>query len=149
MSQVTVNHGAINRFFAIRPLGGTGFAGGGGTGSARVLAQRMATQARQNASGGVVRSRSGILAQSVRPIVRETPIGVEIGVGTTVEYGGFLERGVPGQHIIAPRRIDRLLASAPGHPDPLRGPRRFVIHPGIPAKHWLRQAVDSVIGRRF
>lgn len=144
MSRVTVNPGAIDRFFAARPLAGAGFPGLR-TGSAELLAARMARVARRNASGQVVRARTGDLANSVRGIVRPHPRGgTEIGVGTTLEYGAYLENGTEGQYIIAPRRIDRLLVSAPGHPDPLRGPRRFVIHPGIQAEGWLRQAVNDV-----
>lgn len=115
----------------------------------RILAERMAEQARRNASGELLRRRTGLLAESVRPIVRLDPLsdGVRVGVGSLAPYAGYLEHGTGPHPIVARNR--RFLASRADNPDPLERPRRGVNHPGNEPKHWLRAAVMSVIGRPF
>ena len=144
MTRISINRGAIERRFSGIPLSGGGF----GTASAQRLADRMAAQARRNASGQLLRERSGQLKDSVRPIVRTDPRtgATEIGVGSTAPYAGHLEHGTPA-HTISARR-GGFLVSEPGHPDPLRKRMRSVNHPGFAAKRWLASAVASVVGRR-
>lgn len=107
----------------------------------------MVAEARRNASGQVVKGRTGELARSVVPILRPFIGGdTEIGVGTTLKYGQYLEEGTE-LHVIAPRNIAGMLASDSSNPSPLRAPRRFVIHPGNDAKRWLHKAVFGVLRR--
>ena len=145
MSRVTINRVGIENFFARTPLAGVGFAGLK-SGSAERLADQMVREAEKNVTGAVVRGRSLRLYTSLQPIVRGSRRGgIEVGVGSTAPYAGHIEKGT-GAHAIRPRRR-KYLVSAPGHPDPLRGRRRIVNHPGNPPFEPLRKAVNTVIGR--
>jgi hypothetical protein len=147
VSQVRVNQTAIRLFLA-----GHAPARAGRNPlrrPAEQLAAQMVAKARRNASGEILRQRSGTLAASVVPIIRQDPVsGVfEVGVGSTAPYSDFLESGTTGPYPIVPHPPRRFLASRADNPDPLRNPQRSVEHPGIVGKHWLRAAVNSVIGR--
>ena len=95
--------------------------------------------------------RSGKLADSVVAFVEPDPRrpnqGFRVVLGTTLEYGGFLERGTPG-HFIFPRRF-RYLKSRPDHP-PNRNPLENrvyggVYHPGFAGKLWLRRSLNIAV----
>ena len=116
----------------------------------------MALQARLNT--GRFDQRTSALVRSVVPIVRMGRGGdVEVGVGTTVEHGRWLEIGTD-PHFISPRRVvDRkgrpYLQHNPNSPRrPLREEwilqrrhYRPLPHPGNEARHWLSDAVRQVI----
>lgn len=154
MSTVTLNHGAISRFFQNRV--GVGGVGNAGMRTEAVrLAEAMAREARRSArSGELFRRRTGEVADSVHAIVRTSAkSGVtEVGVGTTSKVGGYLEKGTE-PHIISARPgalATAFLRSAPGHPDPLINFNiTHVNHPGNRAYRWLRKAVDDVLARRL
>lgn len=163
VSRVTINHGNIRSHMQAAPLRGTGVTsgrGGIGRGEADALASRMALQARINATQ--FDQRTGALIGSVVPIVRIGRGGdVEVGVGTTVEHGKYLEMGTDF-HMIPPGRVvDRkgnpYLQHNPNSP---RAPQRedwilerrhyrALPHPGNEAYHWLSNAVRSVVPGAF
>lgn len=162
MSRVTIFHSNINSFMQRNELSvrGTGVAGQAGRASR--IGDRMVAQARRNASGEVVDSRTGDLANSVVKILRPHPRGgITVGVGTTLEYGGFLENGtdphtisISGGAFAALGRAPYLLKSGGPYDkppffqnkNPLRG-AVSVNHPGNQPFHWLRKAVFAVVGR--
>jgi hypothetical protein len=152
VSRVTINHGNIRTHFQAAPLRGTSRRAG--RGEARTLAAKMALAARANTVQ--FEQRTNALVTSVVPIVRETRGGgVEVGVGTTVEHGKWLEIGTD-EHPIRPQVPFRgrgrggyfLRSNGPNskgfNPDPLERPRLFVNHPGNPARHWMSDAVRAV-----
>lgn len=163
MSRVTVFHSNINSFVQRNALsfGGSTLSGSGITRANRI-GERMAAQARRNARGEVVNSRTGDLANSVVKIVRPNPRGgITVGVGTTLKYGAYLENGTEPHTISINGAAFGALGRAPyvlrsGGPKdrppffqnsrPLLG-AVSVRHPGNQATHWLRKAVLSVIGR--
>lgn len=101
MATVKVNEAAIRSALS-GGIVGTGPRGRGGnatTQRARVLANLITAQAVKNASGEIVQERTGDLKRSMRPIVRETPRGVEVGVGSTIEYSQYLEEGTDPHEI--------------------------------------------------
>lgn len=105
-------------------------------------AELVAVQARENVRANF-RSRTGNLERSIGIFPQENVDGVSVEVGTQgAPYGRVLELGAT-DHIIEPR-TQRVLASEPGHPDPLRAPRFRVFHPGNPPRPWLRPAVETV-----
>lgn len=165
---ITINQAAIESFFERRAIAGASIPGADS--SVERMANRMLRKAKANASGstpsaGVVRKRTGDLAESLKKIIRTDPRtgSVEIGVGSTIEYSKWVEDGSPAHQIVArnfrlksgPMKGTPVLWSAPGHPDPLvgiYGPGRFspirqVNHPGNDAKKFLRKAVDDVAFR--
>lgn len=158
VSRVTINHGAINSHFAGRPFSGSGLGarGSAARGEPIQIAERMALQARINAATRY-EQRTGSLVSSVRPIVREGRGGeVEVGVGTTVEHGRWLEQGtIP--HTITPQRPFTgrkgsgyfLRSNGPNskgpNPDPLIRPQLRVEHPGNLPGQWLSDAVRTVL----
>lgn len=145
MSVVTVNEFAVRFFFEQQALRGASLPGLDR--SANRIARRITDAAKRNASGEVVRRRTGFLADSLEPIVRTHARtgALEVGVGSTAPYAGYLEHGTSGGYTIRPVRTS-FLVSAPGHPDPLSRPQRQVTHPGIEAKRFLQKAVDEVVG---
>lgn len=177
VSRITLNHANIQSHFQAAPLRGTGIAtgrGGVGRGEADALARRMALQARINAAERF-NQRTTALVQSVVPIVRIGRGGdVEVGVGTTVEQGKWLEVGTD-PHPITPQWLSSARAPLSGNPfgrtrrsrkgkyllrsggprgkgpnpTPLDDPQLFVNHPGNPAHHWLSDAVRSVVPGAF
>jgi len=151
VSRVTIHHGNIGGFFSRSPLAGTsvGAGRGFGHGDARAIAARMALAARLNT--GAFHQRTGSLVTSVVPIVREFPGGgTEVGVGTTVEHGYWLEAGTDFHYIDAPPfpRATLWDSGSKGEvPEEwkLRGSHKRLPHPGNDATHWLSNAVRSVI----
>lgn len=135
--------------------------GGVGRGEAQALANRMALQARINAAT-YFDQRTTALVTSVVPIVRVGRGGdVEVGVGTTVEHGKFLEMGTDF-HVIPPGRVrDRRGRPYLQHnPNSPRAPHRedWILerrhysplpHPGNEARHWMSDAVRSVVPNAF
>lgn len=95
-------------------------------------------RAQENASGGVVESRSGQLAASLQLQIQPGPAAV---VSTPLPYGLYLEQGTP-PHVIAARNA-RLLVSEPSNPDPLRQAQFSVNHPGFGPKRWLSSALEA------
>ena len=161
MSRVTVFPANINSFMQRNALSIGGSTIAGQSARANRIGDRMVAQARRNASGEVVESRTGDLARSVVKILRPNPRGgITVGVGTTLEYGALLENGSPphtisvGPGFGALGRPPYVLKSGgpydrpPGfqNPRPLYG-AVSVNHPGNQPFHWLRKAVFSVIGR--
>jgi hypothetical protein len=134
MATVRMNEAGIRSFFGgnIAGTGPRGRGGGIGAQRARVLANLITAQARVNASGAVVQRRTGDLAASMRPIVREDPLTgrVEVGVGSTIEYSEYLEHGTP-PHIIP-------VVRAGGTVVPIE-------HPGNEAFEVLKKARDEVM----
>lgn len=163
VSRVTVFPNNINSFIQARPLtGGSARATrAGGRGQPEALAARMVIAARVNAATRF-EQRTTSLVTSVVPIVRHGRGGeVEVGVGTTVEHGKWLEIGTD-VHVIEPqvpfslgsRRGSRkrgylLRSNGPNskgpNPDPLDKPRMYVLHPGNRAFNWLSDAVRQVV----
>jgi hypothetical protein len=168
VSRITLNHANIRAYFQANPTGGGtvggvrgGGAGGVAGGQPERLAARMVLAARINAATRF-EQRTTSLVTSVVPIVRTGRGGeVEVGVGTTVEHGKWLEVGTRG-HVIEPRRPFNpagrrgskgrgylLRSNGPNskgpNPDPLNKPRMYVLHPGNSARHWLSDAVRQVI----
>jgi hypothetical protein len=152
VSRVTINHGNISAHFAASPLGGSGVGAtrGFARGRAEAIAARMAVVARINAAG-MFQQRTGSLVSSVVPIVHQLGRGggTEIGIGTTVEHGKWLEIGAD-PHIIEPQGRGYLLRSdgpnsKGGNPTPLERPQRLVQHPGNAARHWMSDAVRAVL----
>lgn len=134
MASVTMNEAGIRSFFggSIAAGGPRGRGGGVGAQRARVLASLITAKARVNASGAVVQRRTGDLAASMRPIVREDPLSgrVEVGVGSTIEYSKYLEEGTP-PHIIPVMRQGGVLVG--------------IDHPGNEAFEVLKKAKDEVM----
>lgn len=151
VSRVTMNSGNISKFFSDRPLGGTsaGSGRGLGGGDANALAARMALAARIEA--GRFHQRTSSLVSTVRPFVRKTPAGTEVGVTTGVEHGYWLEVGTDF-HIIHGRPFLKDNPAGPKGPVPddwvLEGKHRSVPHPGNPPFHWMSDAVRSVVPGR-
>jgi len=127
----------------------------GDTFGTRRLAERIARRAKEvaerNASGGELMERTGDLSRSVVAFVQPDPRrpnqGFRVVLGTTLEYGGFLEKGTEG-HFIFPRRF-RYLKSRPDHP-PNRNPLENrvyggVWHPGFAGKLWLRRSLNIAV----
>lgn len=107
-------------------------------------AEAVAEQARENVRSQF-RSRTGNLERSVGVFPRENVDGLAFEVGTDgAPYGRLLEMGTP-EHVILPA-TQNVLASAPGHPDPLLAPRFRVLHPGTFPRPWLRPALERVFG---
>ena len=105
-------------------------------------AEAVAVQARENIQANF-RSRTGNLERSVGIFPQETVDGLAYEVGTEgAPYGRVLELGST-EHVILPG-TGRVLASTPGHPDPLLAPRFRVLHPGNPPRPWLRPALETV-----
>jgi len=140
------------------PLAGTsmGARRGFARGDANALAARMVLAARLNA-GALFNQRTTSLITSVIPIVRGGRGGnVEVGVGTTVEHGKWLEIGTD-EHIIKPEFPYRgkkkggyfLRSNGPRskgfNPTPLDRPRLIVQAPALDATHWMSDAVRSVM----
>lgn len=147
MTVVTIHTHLIERFFERKTISGAGL--GGPNATANRLATQIVRKAHANASGGIVESRDGNLLNSIVRIVRPSARSgaIEIGVGTTVKHGAILEvGGVP--HQITAHTLKGLI-SAPNNPNPLRKRGMMEVpHPGPTAKHWMSEAVISVIGRR-
>lgn len=156
-SRITIRHDNIQSHFQARPFGGTSVGAGRSLarGDARAIAERMALQARINAATRY-EQRTTSLVQSVVPIVRQGRGGeTEVGVGTTVEHGRWLEEGtIP--HPIVPKIPYRrgkggylLRSNGPNskgpNPDPLVRPQMGVSHPGNLPGHWLSDAVRTVV----
>lgn len=122
---------------------------GRGSGRARLLASKMALAARANTAQ--FDQRTNQLVNSVIPIVRENRDGsVDVGVGTTVEHGKWLEIGTD-PHFIRPRRA-RWLQHNPSDPRApqrdewiLRGRHQEVPHFGNHPHNWMSDAVRSVL----
>lgn len=105
-------------------------------------AEAVAELARQNVRSSF-RTRTGNLESSIGLFPRENTDGVEYEVGTDgAPYGRVLELGATEHVIQAPE--GRVLASAPGHPDPLDAPRFRVLHPGNAPRPWLEPALEQV-----
>lgn len=105
-------------------------------------AEDVAEFARANVRANF-RSRTGNLEQSIGVFPNESANGLEVEVGTDgAPYGLVLELG-SDPHLILPVAAP-VLVSAPGHPDPLFGPRFRVDHPGNPPRPWLKPALDQV-----
>jgi hypothetical protein len=152
MTTVRMNVPGIEQFFRASPLAGAGTPGVR-SGTAERLATRMVILARQNASGRMMYLRTGGVADSVRPIIRPSPRGgTEVGVGTVSPIGGHLANGTQA-HEIRPstRGVKFLRSNGPlskgFNPTPLRAQQRKVNHPGNRPIPWLRNAVDTAIGR--
>lgn len=158
ISRVSINHNAIRTRLQTSPLGGTSARTRRGAGGAEAIriAERMALQARINADARF-EQRTSSLVLSVRSVVREGRGGdVEVGVATTVEHGYWLEEGTQG-HVIEPQVPFQgpgkggylLVSGGPRgkgpNPNPLDRPRRYVLHPGNQASHWMSDAVRAVI----
>lgn len=162
VSRVTLNHGNIGGFFQASPFAGSRFGStrGFGGGRAENLAARMALAARINADARF-NQRTSSLVSSVVPIVRSLRGGgTEIGVGTTVEHGKWLEIGTR-EHIIEPKvpfrgkgRGGYLLRSngrnSKGfNPTPLHQAQFLVQAPALSPRHWMSDAVRSVVPGSF
>jgi hypothetical protein len=105
-------------------------------------AEQVEILARENVRNNF-RSRTGNLEQSIGTFPTETPDGLEVEIGTDgAPYGRILELGGE-EHLILPVTRDRLF-SRPENPDPLNNPQSVVLHPGPPAKPWLRPALETV-----
>lgn len=158
-SQISIHHTNIQNAFTATPLRGTaaGSARGLGRGDAQALARAMALQARINAATRFDQ-RTTQLVTSVVPIVRTTPDGaVEVGVGTTVEHGKWLEMGTDFHFIPPGRAVDRRGRPYLQHnPNSPRAPQReewilqrrhyqSLPHPGNEARHWMSDAVRQVL----
>lgn len=106
-------------------------------------AEAVAEQARQNVRANF-RTRTGTLENSIGLFPRENADGVEYEVGTDgAPYGRILELGST-DHVIQATAAGGVLASEPGHPDPLLAPRFRVMHPGNAPRPWLRPALEQV-----
>lgn len=157
--EVTLKFGEIEDFFRRNKLGSPGKIGNQTLPKARRLADRIAAQARRNASGEVVKRRTGYLAQSVYPIAREelTTGDLIVGVGTTADYGKVLEEGGVPHHIGSPivngRPLYLLRSNGPNskgpNPTPLERPQIGVNHPGPTAKRWLSKALEVALIRAW
>lgn len=153
LSRITINHSNISAHLQASPLGGTSARTRRGAGGREAIqiAARMALLARINAAERFDQ-RTTALVTSVVPIVREGRGGdVEVGVGTTVEHGKWLEVGTDFHFI--PPKAGRFLQDNPSSP---RRPQRdeWVLqrrsyrplpHPGNEARHWMSDAVRQVI----
>jgi hypothetical protein len=107
-----------------------------------VKAEEVAVLARQNVQANF-KTRTGTLEQSIGIYPTETDDGLEVEVGTDgAPYGRVLELGGEPHMILPVNR--RFLFSEPSNPDPLLHQQRQVIHPGPPAKPWLRPALEQV-----
>lgn len=152
--QVILNLNEIEDFFRRNKLGRPGKLGRVTLPRAERVANRMAAQARRNASGAVLKRRTGFLAQSVYPIAREELATGDliVGVGTTADYGKVLEEGGAPHHIGSPivggRPLYLLRSNGPNskgpNPTPLLRPQVGVNHPGPTAKRWLTKAVNDI-----
>lgn len=166
MSRITINEAAIESFFERGALAGAAIPGTNT--SVERMANLMLRKARENASGGVVRKRTGSLRDSLEKIIRTDPRtgDIEVGVGSTAEYAKTLEYGsdkhnypIDAKNYFFSKGSGAArgpwLISARDHPDPLVGRdgkrRAFksVNHPGIEAKKFLRKAVNEVAFRGF
>lgn len=163
VSRITIHHQNIASHFQARPFGGTSVGTGHGLArsDAHAIARSMAIQARINAAERFDQ-RTTALATSVVPIVRQGRGGeTEVGVGTTVEHGYWLEAGTDFHYIRPGRAVDRkgrpFLQDNPNSP---RRPQReeWVLerrhynplpHPGNEARHWMSDAVRSVVPGAF
>jgi hypothetical protein len=163
VSRVTIYPGSIRSFFQSSPLAGTGRGAGRGLGhgEARAIAARMTLAARVNA--GTFNQRTSSLVTSVVPIVRQLggDAGTQVGVGTTVEHGKWLELGTE-PHVMRPKvpfmgrgkggyflrsNTEKWIALKGVVPDgmELERPRLLVQHPGNRAYRWMSDAVRSVV----
>lgn len=107
-----------------------------------VKSEAVAQQARENVRANF-RTRTGNLERSIGLFPTETASGTAFEVGTqNAPYGRILELG--GTEHVIEARSGSVLASEPGHPDPLRAPRFRVFHPGNPPRPWLRPALEAV-----
>lgn len=158
VSRITINHANIATHIQGASLGRTSARGRGvGRGDADALARRMVIQARVNAAERFDQ-RTTALVTSVVPIVRHDPRGgTEVGVGTTVEHGKWLEMGTDFHYIPPGRVVDKKGRPYLQHnPNSPRAPQReewilerrhynAVPHPGNEARHWMSDAVRAVL----
>jgi len=157
--EVTLKFGEIEDFFRRNKLGAPGKLGRQTLPKAQRAASRVAAQARRNASGAVVKRRTGFLAESVYPIAREDFVSGDliIGVGSTADYGKVLEEGGAPHHIGSPivngRPLYLLRSNGPNskgpNPTPLDRPQVGVNHPGPTAKRWLSKALQDALVRHW
>lgn len=151
ISRITINHSVISSRFSVSPLGGTAVGGtrGFSRGKAESIAARIALTARINAAS--FHNRTGSLVGSIRPIVRPIGGSTEVGVGTTVEHGMWLERGTDPHVIPAPPFPAATLWDSGSKGEvptemKLRGSFKQVEHPGSKKNmHWLSNAVRTVL----
>ena len=159
LSTIRIHSQNINAHFQARPFGGvrTGAGGGLSRQDAHAIASAMALRARINAAERFDQ-RTSSLVTSVVPVVHQGRGGeTEVGVGTTVEHGKWLEIGTDFHSIPPGRVVDRrgrpYLQDNPNSP---RRPQREewvlerrhynpVPHPGNEARHWMSDAVKAVI----
>lgn len=95
-------------------------------------------RARANLSGRVLRRQTGVLANSVTAAV--SPSGTAVVIGTNTFYGRIHEFGAPGPWVIRPRTGQALRFTGRGGETIFR---RQVVHPGLPARPWLRPALEA------
>src|SRR6516162_6987440 len=110
-----------------------------------IRAELVKKKAQDNASGGMMRRRTGLLADSVKvePVFFAGETGFSIG--TERPEGYWLNQGTK-RHVIpkTPLEKDKWLFSAPGHPDPLLARHKSVNHPGTRPRPWLTDALEVV-----